>query len=68
MANHGSQISLANSGASTALRCGLYMAAKKRPKFDAFVADARIRGLEMIDLDLDKDYVAPGHLDAIVSD
>lgn len=54
----------ANSGAGERrVRCGLYMAAKKRPKFDRFIADARTRGLDVVDLDLDADdAAAPTHL------
>ena len=45
--------------------CGLYMAAKKRPKFDGFVADARALGLDVVDLDLDSGASADC-LDAIL--
>ena len=48
------------------VRCGLYMAAKKRPKFDGFVAEARTYGVEMLDLDLDAPAPAPVHVDAVV--
>ena len=38
---------------SARTRCGLYMAAKKRPKFDAFVDYAWARGIDIVDLALD---------------
>ena len=52
--------------AAPAVRCGLYMAAKKRPKFDGFVAEARMYGVEMLDLDLDAPVPEPVHVDAVV--
>ena len=51
------------------VRCGLYMAAKKRPKFDRFIEDARLSGLDVVDIDLDAaDDSASAHfqLDAIL--
>ena len=46
--------------------CGLYMAKKKRPKFDQFVSDARARGLDVVDLDLDAGVPLAQKLDAIL--
>jgi hypothetical protein len=42
------------------------MAKKKRPKFDEFVSDARARGLDVIDLDLDAGVPLAQKLDAIL--
>jgi hypothetical protein len=41
------------------VRCGLYMAAKKRPKFDSFVEFAKSLGVEFVDLDLNDDHALP---------
>ena len=48
------------------VRCGLYMAAKKRPKFDAFVAEARTYGVEMLDLSLDEPAPTPVRVDVVL--
>ena len=50
------------------LRCGLYMAAKKRPKFDGFVEYASSQGVEFVDLDLNDDASTdpPTNLHAIL--
>jgi hypothetical protein len=48
------------------VRCGLYMAAKKRPKFDAFVAEARTYGVEMLDLPLDEHAPTPVRVDVVL--
>jgi hypothetical protein len=53
-------------GGERRLVCGLYMAKKKRPKFDEFVSDARARGLDVIDLDLDAGVPLAQKLDAIL--
>ena len=48
------------------VRCGLYMTAKKRPKFDAFVAEARTYGVEMLDLSLDEPAPTPVRVDVVL--
>eukprot|EP00288_Rhodomonas_lens_P004979 CAMPEP_0177733978 /NCGR_PEP_ID=MMETSP0484_2-20121128/23979_1 /TAXON_ID=354590 /ORGANISM="Rhodomonas lens, Strain RHODO" /LENGTH=222 /DNA_ID=CAMNT_0019247407 /DNA_START=55 /DNA_END=720 /DNA_ORIENTATION=- len=53
-------------GGGAKVKCGLYMAAKKRPKFQTFVEVANSMGLEMIDLELEGEAEFPTGLQAIL--
>lgn len=51
------------------IRCGMYIAPKKRPKFgyDDFISVAKQHGVVVVDLDLDGDHDnLPGDLDVIL--